>query len=1434
MRGAVADERVHLANADRLRRRCEYEAAEAELAAAAEQADGAGRAAVELAWGRLEFDRDDFAAALARLTEAAALDPGSEDAIGWQVAALEGLCRFDEARRTAEDGLARFPHSATIGVALARLLNVLKHPDAALARLDHVLDRCPDDENALEWKIEILAGLGRYAEAERVAEIALARHPESPGISESVGDIYRKQHRFDAALDRYEKVLGAHPDDRVMLCERVRVLRRAGRYDDARSAADEAARLLPRSANVLVHRSYLAEDEGRLTDALDDADAALRLQGNCPDALEQRIDILRKLRRYEEAEEAVERAIGAHPRSANLLAALAWHYLLLRRYEKALAMAERALALHPRHAGALDGRATALRSLRRFPDAEAAIADAVALVPFAPRLRDEWGLLLDEQERYAEALEQFEKALEADPLDDFALSWRVTELRRLRRYEEAEEASRAALDSVPSAGNFLERGRLYRDQERYPEALADFRRALDLDPGEVWAHVSIVDCLRRSARFDEAEEAAEQAVARFPNDPAVRRECGYLHVSRDMDERALQEFRKAVELDPVDPYYQVDVGYALLWLNRYREAESFLRDALRKKPGNAQLIQALAAVLTAQDRHDAAFDELTGAEQGDVGIITDLRISSLRQARRFEEAEALALDAVERRPDIVRHHLELAQVHSDRGRHAEAESVLRDALHRFPRDPDILQALLNLHRWLGRYEDALSESQCLLESSPRSVTVLLQHADLLDDLDRQDEAVRRIQDAMPLHPGKARLRQHLAWSLYDRGKYGDALAEFEQASATEPTRAACYGRAAALCRLDRHDEAMSLLRAEAAFRPNYAQTWVELADVYEDLGRYGEALTAAEQAIGVDPFHVEAHEKRIRVLRLQQRPNEAEAAANEALTRMPGNAALVIARGRVFDDRNEYAEALEDFDRALELLPLFNVAVIARSSTLRSLRRFSEAERTVSAAAERYPRNASLRMELGWIHRDQGRPAEARRVFESLRDEARSPGRRAEACAGLGWAAFTSDDHAAAERHFRAACEAGAGPGDWQVGLAWTLAGRPDRARWDEAERLCLDLLQRRPGHLMAHTCLGVLYYRREEYAAAEHHLKRTIELDPYDGGYVDLASLYVHLGRFEEAEEMLDKALRRDAYDAQAHIEYGNLCLQCESDEAEADARARQAVRHFRQALTLSPASGPAAIGLAIGLARSPGDLLAAERVLRDAVERAGNGPSRPKLLLALARLLVERGDATQRPELYREAVTTAQEAIERASGEAEAYFVAGVATYKTAAAGAEVRTRPFYRRRAVRYLKECVRRDAGHVEGRRLLLLAEESARTARGGAAGSAILMTIATSLLAALWIGFFLSNRISSTVLATLTPVLVGLVALGFVLPLLVRLKLPGGVEADLSASLQQVSSGPTGDVSIGPGRFGGQGADTMSMAPFVSGPSGQLPRLESER
>lgn len=1418
-----------LAGFHRLRRRGEDAAAEDELRALADA--GLDEASVEIARARLALDRDDPAAALPGLVRAAELDPGDDEAIAWRVAALSRLCRFEEAVAVAEQGLVLFPGSTRIGVALGRVYEEWDRPFESLERLESVLERHPDDEHAWEWLVYVLMVVNRYAEAESRARTALERCPESVGILDSLARVLAYQNRHADALECYERAVRADPDDSVAVCGRIRVLRNAHRYEEAEEAVAEAVRRLPRAADLLVQRSYLAEDQGRLDEALAHAERALELRPRDEDACEQRVSLLVKTHRYEEAEEAARRYIDEHPRSPDLAASLAWVYYAQDRYEDMVAAWERVLDVHDRFSAAVYGRAMGLRRLGRHAEAEQALAAGVELLPHRDNLYLEWCILLDERERHAEALERVDRALELDPYSVVTHTWRIIELRKLHRYAEAEEAARSGYETLRHPDMLEALADVYADQDRNAEALAEYRRASRLAPADTWPLRRIIRTLQALCRYDEAEAEARRAIERFPDESGFLSDLGQVYLAQDLDERALEMFRRAADLDPGDVDHQVRVADALFYLRRFGEAEAHLTEALRERPGDARLERTLGGVLSYQGRHESAYEHFTKAQGPEVDSTTAWRVAALRRSGRLEEAETLARDAIRRRPDIGVLHGELAEALQDQGRFEEAERTLLDALRRLSGDAGLSEELVGLYQWLGRHEDALAECDRVLAAEPRSATALRMRVHLLGSLNRHEEGLRAAEAAAELHPGDSVFAVEAGWLRYQLGRYGEALATFESAAALDGDRAACYGRAAALCELDRHAEAVRLLREEAALRPNYAQTWAELADAYEDEGRYEDALEAAEQAVRVDPYHVNGHEARVAALRRLCRLDEAEAAAAEAAALLPRDATVAIGQGRLRDARKDHAGALAHYDRALALRPLSNNAMVARSATLRSLRRFTEAEQMISEAVGRFPTFEFLRTEFGWIRRDQGRGAEARRIFERLRDAAVSPFKRAEACAGLGWVAFTGDDHPTAERHFRDACRANPRAYDCRVGLAWALVVQDGGRPWTEAETLCLDVLEKRPGDLLAHTCLGVLYYRRGEYAASEHHFEQTIELNPYDGSYVDLGALYVQMGRFEEAEEKLGKALELDWYDAQAHIEYGNLCLQWEGDEDETAARGRRAVRHFRQALAVSPASAPAAIGLAIALTRAPGDFVAAEQVLRDAVRRAGDGPERPKLLLALGRLLVERGDAAQRPELYREAVTAAQEAIERAGTDAEAYFVAGIATYKVGASDADVRTRPFYRRRAVRYLRECVRRDPEHVEGRRLLLLAQENLKTARGGAVGSFVMITLATSLLVTLWVSFFLSNRITSTVLATLTPVLVGLVALGFVLPLLVKLKLPGGVEADLSASLQQVSSGPTGDVSVGPGRIGGQGADAAGLAPFGAGPRGQLPRLE---
>lgn len=370
-----------LADVDRLRRRCDFVAAEEALRAAS--GNGVEPSSVEIAWGRLELDRDEFREALTRFEEAAALDPRRSDAVGWQVAALSRLCMFDEARAVATGGMRQFPDSAPIGVALARLYLDWERPADALAQFDSVLARHPDDENALEWRIDALRTLHRYADAETAAHEALARHPGSPGILDSLGYVYDDQGRYDDAVACYEEILDRFPDNPVGLRGRVTVLRHAHRYESARTAAAEATERLPGSAQIHVCWSYLDEDRCRYTEALDHLDQALCIQPRCHDALEQRIEVLRKLHRYGEAAAAGQGAEALHPRSPDIIESLAWTCYHQGRYSDALAAFGRALEIHDRHPGALDGRASALRGMCRYAQAEAFIS---ARLPSAFRM----------------------------------------------------------------------------------------------------------------------------------------------------------------------------------------------------------------------------------------------------------------------------------------------------------------------------------------------------------------------------------------------------------------------------------------------------------------------------------------------------------------------------------------------------------------------------------------------------------------------------------------------------------------------------------------------------------------------------------------------------------------------------------------------------------------------------------------------------------------------------------------------------------------------------------------------------------------------------------------------------------------------------------------------------------------------------------------
>ena len=332
---------------------------------------------------------------------------------------------------------------------------------------------------------------------------------------------------------------------------------------------------------------------------------------------------------------------------------------------------------------------------------------------------------------------------------------------------------------------------------------------------------------------------------------------------------------------------------------------------------------------------------------------------------------------------------------------------------------------------------------------------------------------------------------------------------------------------------------------------------------------------------------------------------------------------------------------------------------------------------------------------------------------------------------------------------------------EYELALAWALARQGGERRRQEAELIAWNILARRLDP-SAHVCLGVLAFQSGMLASSEYHLKEALRIDPWHGSHADLGALYAHMARYDDGESELRIAVSQDWYDTAAHAELGSLFLQL------GEKRLPDAEREFRQALISDPTSSAAAIGLAEVLARA-GDETTAESTLRQALRRQ-DAAQAWRTHLALARLLVQRGDKQQNSDLHAEAYAQAQRAIGLApDAEADPHFVAGVALYRMGSLTVDARGRFGYRRRAMGHLRECVKRDDAHADAQRNLSLLEREMRAIAPAVWGGYAVAAVSLTLLATMWTMFFLTTKVTAVMLSVTTPVLVGLFTIATLLP-----------------------------------------------------------------
>ncbi len=175
----------------------------------------------------------------------------------------------------------------------------------------------------------------------------------------------------------------------------------------------------------------------------------------------------------------------------------------------------------------------------------------------------------------------------------------------------------------------------------------------------------------------------------------------------------------------------------------------------------------------------------------------------------------------------------------------------------------------------------------------------------------------------------------------------------------------------------RNAEALELMAAALAIRPDAPEILANHGNVLMTLGRLDEALASYDRALAAKPDHVPAWVRRGMALREMGRHAEALASQDRALALAPGFVEAHSNRGMALADLGRTDAALEAFDHALKLAPDFPDALNNRALILKALKRHDEALASCNRALALYPDFPEALNNRGIILSDMKRQGEA-------------------------------------------------------------------------------------------------------------------------------------------------------------------------------------------------------------------------------------------------------------------------------------------------------------------------------------------------------------------------------------------------------------------------------------------------------------------------
>lgn len=779
------------------------------------------RAYLERGVFRLSAGRSDDAAADA--ARALALAP--EDADALIVAAALAQRReggLDEARRLLARGIAAHPRDEKLPSNLAQLELRAGRPAEAVAVLRRALEAHPGQVELLLYLADALIEDGQPDWATRIIADLAKKEDVSPAPLDLLrANILANEGRWPQAVEALSRVranlsplneatrrlLGIRADLLLGRCQgplgnpdlQLDAYRRALEADPGLVAAHQGA------AQALAALGRVDEAIAEYEKIAPDVPGAGIAQARLLIARNARLP--RDQQRWEDVDRALDGASRSDPAPVEVPILRAQVLVVRGQPDRARALLEQARDAQPKQVGPRIALAT-LASLSEKPEgprtALALLDEAGRQLGDLPDLRlaraDYWAQHPGDEAR--RALADLARNLDAFAADDQArledglarASLRIGDLKEAARLW-GRLADRQP-DNLDVRLLLFDTALRARDDAATKRVLRDLRR-IEGEDGALWRFGEAAQMVALAQRGDksmlpEARVRAAEAASRRPNWARIAALEGEIASLDGDQDRAIERYRRAIELGDRSPDVVRPLIQGLSRLGRQAEADRVLQDLAERGPLTGPLAMLGAELaLTAREpgraldlaRRAVPADSADSRDQLWLGVV----LSASGPGREAEaEAEAALRRAVKLDGKASEARVALVRHLSRAGQEDKAEAAIQETRRELPPD-QAPSVLARCYEAIGRPDQAAEQYRAALAAKPDDIGTLAEAADHARRMGRFAEAeplLNKILDPKLKAPAREVIRARRALAIgiasTDRRRLPEALALLEQ------------------------------------------------------------------------------------------------------------------------------------------------------------------------------------------------------------------------------------------------------------------------------------------------------------------------------------------------------------------------------------------------------------------------------------------------------------------------------------------------------------------------------------------------------------------------------------------------------------------------------------------------------------------------------